>query len=189
MNYTKLEEILGNHINAINSVNEQKELIIDICNLCKKSIKSSGKIIFCGNGGSAADSQHLAAELTGRFLKKESPLPALALTTDSSALTSIANDFNFDQIFSRQISALGSNNDTLIAISTSGNSKNVINAVIAAKKLNVKTVSLTGGNGGELSTISDLSFIVNSSNTARIQEIHILVGHIICESLDEIREN
>mgnify|MGYP001215396679 FL=1 len=182
-----LQNILNDHSKSFESVANQKQLIIDICSQCKKSINLGGKIILCGNGGSAADSQHLAAELTGKFLRGEQPLPALSLTTDTSAITSIANDFTFDEIFSRQLLALGLKNDTLIAISTSGESKNVINAVKVAKQLNIKTVSLTGKNGGTLSQISDFSFKVNSSNTARIQEIHILVGHIICESMEELR--
>ena len=189
MHEKKLETILSSHFKAFEELYNQKKLIIDICNQCKKSIDLGGKIIFCGNGGSAADSQHLASELTGRFSKKEQPLAALSLTTDTSALTSIANDFSFNEIFSRQILALGSKNDTLIAISTSGESKNVINAVKTAKKLKIKTISFSGKDGGSLSKMSDFSLKINSINTARIQEMHILIGHIICESMEELRDN
>ena len=155
---------------------------------CEKVLESKNKFMFCGNGGSAADSQHLAAEFTGRFLKRIQPLPAIALTTDTSAITAIGNDFSFEEIFSRQVSAIGHKGDLLFAISTSGNSKNIIRAVNVAKEAGIFTVALIGYDGGQLGKISDLSIIVDSSFTARIQEMHILVGHIICEALDKKRE-
>ncbi|HCG76537.1 MAG: phosphoheptose isomerase [bacterium (Candidatus Ratteibacteria) CG_4_9_14_3_um_filter_41_21] len=146
-----------------------------------KTLKNNGKIIFCGNGGSAADSQHLAAEFVGRFKKERKAISSLSLTTNTSILTSIANDYSFKEVFSRQIQALGKRGDLLIGISTSGNAENVILAVKTAKKIGIKTIGLTGKNGGKLAEISHLTFIVPSNNTARIQEAHILIGHILAE--------
>ena len=181
----------------VNSFQEHKEvlerLILEsknikkIINVCEKVLETKNKFMFCGNGGSAADSQHLAAEFTGRFRKKVQPLPAIALTTDTSALTAIGNDFSFEEVFSRQVLALGKSGDLIFAISTSGNSKNVIKAVNTAKEIGIHTVALVGHSGGELSKITNISVIVDSSFTARIQEMHILIGHIICEALDAKR--
>ena len=182
----------------VNSFQEHKEvlerLILEsknikkIINVCEKVLETKNKFMFCGNGGSAADSQHLAAEFTGRFRKKVQPLPAIALTTDTSALTAIGNDFSFEEVFSRQVLALGQSGDLLFAISTSGNSKNIIKAVNTAKDIGIHTVALVGYDGGELSKIANMSVIVDSSFTARIQEMHIFVGHMICEALDQKRE-
>ena len=144
------------------------------------------KLLLCGNGGSAADAQHIAAEFINRYELERPPLPAIALTTDTSILTSVGNDYSFDQVFSKQIKALGVEGDVLLAISTSGNSTNVIEAVKAAKSLGIFTVGLTGGEGGQLSSLVDLSLVVKSAVTGRIQETHILVGHIICELVDYI---
>ncbi|MCK4244039.1 MAG: D-sedoheptulose 7-phosphate isomerase [Candidatus Omnitrophica bacterium] len=146
-----------------------------------KTLKQGGKILFCGNGGSAADSQHLAAEFVGRFKRERRPIPALSLTTNSSILTAISNDYDFKNVFSRQVQAMGKKGDLLIGISTSGQAENVILAVKVAKKIGIKTIGLTGKNGGGLAKLSDLSFIVPSNNTARIQEAHILIGHILAE--------
>lgn len=144
------------------------------------------KLLLCGNGGSAADAQHIAAEFINRYELERPPLPAIALTTDTSILTSVGNDYSFDQVFSKQIKALGVEGDVLLAISTSGNSTNVIEAVKAAKSLGIFTVGLTGGEGGQLASLVDLSLVVKSAVTGRIQETHILVGHIICELVDYI---
>ena len=152
----------------------------------KKAIISDSNIFLCGNGGSAADCQHIAAELIGRFRKNRRPFKAFALTTDSSILTCISNDFNYEQIFSRQLKAMGNKGDLLVSISTSGNSMNIINAINEAKKMKIKTLSLLGGNGGEAHNITNDSIIVPSKNTARIQEIHILIIHIICEFLEDL---
>jgi len=140
----------------------------------------NGKILACGNGGSAADAQHFAAELTGRFIRDRRPLAAMALSTDTSALTSIGNDYAFDQVFSRQVQALGRRGDCLVAISTSGNSKNVIEAVRAARDLAVVTIGLLGHDGGALQAHCDHSIVVSSTVTARIQEAHVLLGHTLC---------
>jgi len=141
--------------------------------------------MLCGNGGSAADSQHLAAEFTGRFILDRKPLAALALSTDSSALTCIGNDYSFEEVFSRQVFGLGQNGDCLIGISTSGNSKNVIRAVQSANELGMHTIGLLGRDGGELASLCEISIIVPSKVTARIQEAHILIGHTICGAVEQ----
>lgn len=150
-----------------------------------ESLKSGGKILLCGNGGSAADAQHLAAEFVGRFMRERQPLPAIALTTDSSILTAIANDYGVENIFSRQIQALARPGDVLIAISTSGKSPNVLTAVNGAKRLGLKTICLSGKDGGELAPLVDFPLVIPSANTARIQECHIAIGHVLCELTEE----
>jgi D-sedoheptulose 7-phosphate isomerase len=144
------------------------------------SLRGGGKILFCGNGGSAADAQHLAAELTGRFIRDRRPLAAVALTTDTSALTSIGNDYAFDDIFARPLRALARPGDCLVAISTSGNSGNVRQAVLAARELGVISIGLLGRDGGALKSMCDHAIVVPSPVTARIQEAHILIGHTLC---------
>lgn len=148
--------------------------------LAAQTLRQGGKILFCGNGGSAADSQHLAAELTGRFIKDRKPLAAVALSTDSSALTCIGNDYSFDEVFARQVAGLGRQEDLLIGISTSGNSGNVVRAVEEAHKLGMTTVGLLGRDGGKLRSLCSHSIVVPSQVTARIQECHILIGHTLC---------
>ncbi|MEJ5999077.1 D-sedoheptulose-7-phosphate isomerase [Paucibacter soli] len=148
-------------------------------------LRDGGKLMFCGNGGSAADSQHLAAELTGRFMRERRPLAALALSTDTSALTCIANDYAFDQVFARQLQALGRPGDCLVAISTSGNSANVIAAVQAAHGLGIRAVGLLGRDGGRLRALCSVSVVVPSPTTARIQEAHILIGHSWCGMIEQ----
>ncbi|MCE4555091.1 D-sedoheptulose-7-phosphate isomerase [Roseateles cellulosilyticus] len=143
-------------------------------------LSGGGKIMFCGNGGSAADSQHLASELTGRFIKDRRPLAGLALTTDSSALTCIGNDYSFDDVFVRQVQGLGRAGDALIGISTSGNSGNVLKAVEAAKAMGIFTLGLLGRDGGKLGALCDASIVVPHAVTARIQEAHLLIGHTLC---------
>ena len=141
--------------------------------------------MLCGNGGSAADAQHIAAELRGRFKKEREALAGIALTTDTSALSAIANDYGYELVFSRQVEAIGKKGDVLIAISTSGNSKNVINAINSAKKIGIKIITLTGKDGGEMKNLGDINIIVPSNNTPRIQEMHIMIGHMICALIDE----
>jgi D-sedoheptulose 7-phosphate isomerase len=150
-----------------------------------RCLRSGAKIMFCGNGGSAADSQHLAAELTGRFVSDRRPLAAMALSTDTSALTCIANDYAFDQVFARQVQALARPGDCLVAISTSGNSANVIEAVHAARAAQVHTIGLLGRDGGRLRALCEPSIVVPSGTTARIQEAHILIGHSICGLIEQ----
>ena len=149
------------------------------------ALKKGGKILIFGNGGSAADSQHFAAEMVGRFQKERKGLPAIALTTDTSLLTSLGNDYSFDVIFKRQIEALGSPRDVVIAISTSGNSRNILKGVQQAKKMKLKTIGLTGCGGKRLIQSTDITLVAPSSTTARIQEIHILMIHILCELVEE----
>jgi D-sedoheptulose 7-phosphate isomerase len=148
------------------------------------SIKAGGKILFFGNGGSAADAQHLATELAVRYKKDRAPIAAIALTTDTSALTAIGNDFGFDHLFARQVAALGKKGDVAIAISTSGNSKNVINAIVEAKKLGITVVGFTGKTGGSMAELCDILFNVPSTTTARIQEMHITLGQMFCGALE-----
>lgn len=141
--------------------------------------------MFCGNGGSAADCQHLAAELTGRFIKDRRPLAAIALTTDTSALTSIGNDYSFDEVFARQVQGLGRSGDVLLAISTSGNSRNVIRAVEEALAAGMSVIGLLGREGGTLNELCDVAIVVPSQVTSRIQESHILIGHTLCEIIEQ----
>lgn len=148
------------------------------------ALKSGNKIIFCGNGGSAADAQHLAAELMGRYLIDRAPLAALALTVDTSALTAIANDYSFDEIFARQVRGIGRAGDVLFAISTSGNSKNVLRAIEAARENSIKTIGLTGQSGGLMRQLCDICICVPSDRTNHIQEMHIAVGHMICGAVE-----
>jgi D-sedoheptulose 7-phosphate isomerase len=143
------------------------------------------KLLLFGNGGSAADAQHLAAELVGRFQNERQPLPAIALTTDTSALTAIANDYGYDEVFARQIRALGRTGDVALAISTSGRSPNVLRATEAARSMGMTTIALTGGDGGALTGLADVSLRVSAStHSARIQETHILIGHVLCELVE-----
>ncbi|HYH02562.1 MAG TPA: D-sedoheptulose 7-phosphate isomerase [Bacillota bacterium] len=154
--------------------------------LCQDALKNGYTIFFCGNGGSAADAQHIAAELVGRFQRERNGLPALALTTDTSILTAVSNDYGFEQVFARQVQALVGKNDVVVGISTSGNSPNVVCALEIAKNLGANTVGMTGSNGGRLNDICDVCIKVPSEVTARIQETHILIGHVICQYIDEV---
>jgi D-sedoheptulose 7-phosphate isomerase len=165
-------------------VYEYAEDIVNLGIMIGKRSKLGNKLLICGNGGSAADSQHFAAEVVGRFEKERKGFSAIALTTDTSALTAIGNDYGFDKIFSRQVEAIGQKGDILIGISTSGNSNNVIEAVKVAKDLGIFTVGLLGKDGGQLKDLVDKAFIVRSNNTARIQEVHITFIHAICRVLD-----
>lgn len=155
------------------------------CELAVNTIKNENKILLFGNGGSAADAQHIAAELTGRYKLERRGLPAIALTTDTSALTAIGNDYGYDRIFDRQVEALANKGDLLIGISTSGSSKNVIRAFNKGKELGCKTIGLTGKNGGEFLDTCNVNIVVPSNDTARIQEVHILIGHIICQIIED----
>jgi D-sedoheptulose 7-phosphate isomerase len=150
-----------------------------------KALRAGGKVLFCGNGGSAADAQHLAAEFTGRYLKERRALPALALHANTSSLTAIGNDYGFDLVFARQLEALGKEGDVLVGISTSGNSRNVIRAMEVAKAKSIYTIALTGA-GGKMKDLADCAICIPSEDTPRIQECHILTGHIICEIAEEM---
>jgi len=156
-----------------------------LCEVCAEAVRGGGKIIFFGNGGSAADAQHLATELMVRYLRDRAPIPAIALTTDTSALTAIGNDFGFDHLFSRQIEALGRAGDVAIGISTSGTSANVIRGLEAAKAGGLTAAGLAGRGGGSMVGLADPLLIVPSSDTARIQEMHITLGHMLCGALEK----
>ena len=165
-------------VSCVDSIVSAAELMIE-------TIKSGAKILLCGNGGSAADSQHLAAELVSKLKLERSAIPAIALTTNTSTLTAIANDYDFSQIFVRQLEAFGRKNDLLIGISTSGNSEDVLKAVDYAHKNGLRTIVMTGGNGGDLAGKADVDIIVPSEDVQRIQEAHITVGHILCDILEQ----
>lgn len=173
------------HLEAVRALHAQLDVIEGIGALAVASLRRGARILICGNGGSAADAQHIAAELVGRFAHQRRGLPAIALTTDTSALTSIGNDFGFDHVFARQVEALGREGDILIGISTSGNSRNVIEAVKAAREMGMTTVGLLGGSGGALKDMVDHALVVPSPDTPRIQECHILIGHIWCAMIDD----
>lgn len=162
--------------------------IIEISQMVTDCLKKKGKVIIFGNGGSASDSQHIAAEFVGRFKKDRPAYPAISLNTNTSIITSLANDYGYDIVFARQIEALGTGNDVVIGISTSGKAKNVTLGIKQAKKMGLKTVVLTGRDGEELAKLADASLLVPSSVTARIQEAHITIGHIICELAEQALE-
>lgn len=176
---------ISEHLKVVSSLSSLNEAVCQTGEMAGLCLKSGGKIMFCGNGGSAADSQHLAAELTGRFIHDRRPLAAIALSTDSSALTCIGNDYSFDEVFARQVAGLGRAGDLLIGISTSGNSRNVIRAVEEAQKLGMQTIGLLGRDGGQLRNLCDHSIVVSSTVTARIQECHILIGHTLCGLIEQ----
>jgi D-sedoheptulose 7-phosphate isomerase len=164
-------------------------ILIDAVQQCvdiiTKSLKEGGKILFCGNGGSAADAQHLAAEFSGRFYKDRKALPAEALHVNTSYLTAVANDYSYDVVYSRLIDGIGNAGDVLVGISTSGNSVNIVNALAKAKEKGMSTISMTGTTGGNMKALSDVLLNIPSSDTPRIQECHILLGHIICQLVEE----
>lgn len=174
------ERALVSHTQTFASLSSLRPHLMAAAEACGDAVRNGNKLLFCGNGGSAADAQHLAAELVGRLVRDRRPLAGLALTTDSSGLTCIANDFGYDEVFSRQVEGLGKSGDVLIAISTSGNSPNVIRAVEVAKPMGITTVGLLGRGGGQLAGLVDLPIVVASDETARVQEAHIFLGHMLC---------
>ena len=181
-----INEQIEMHEQTVKALKENcLETIQHIAEVCEKAIRDGHKILLCGNGGSAADSQHIAAEFVGRFVKERISLPAIALTTDTSILTAIGNDYGYDDVFRRQVEGLGVAGDVLIGISTSGNSKNVLAAFKEAKKKGIHTVAFTGSKPSESEKIANFTLKVPSTVTARIQECHILVGHIICNYVVE----
>lgn len=176
---------LREHLGLFQSLSALSPEIERAAGFISEAMRGGHKLLLCGNGGSAADSQHIAAEMTGRFSKDRRPLAAIALSTDSSALTCIANDFSFDEVFWRQVVALGSRGDCLLAISTSGNSRNVIRAAEAARAAEMHVIGLLGKGGGPLRELCDVPIIVPSQTTARIQEAHIFIGHTLCALVEE----
>lgn len=181
-----IQQSLENSIQAKKEfVSTQEQELLLLVDWLVSAFNSGGKLLVFGNGGSAADAQHLAAEFVNRFLIDRRPLPAIALTTDSSILTSIGNDFSFDDVFTKQIHSLGKKEDIALGISTSGNSPNVVNAIKAAREIGMQTAVLTGGNGGKLATEADLVLNVPSDQTPHIQETHVWIEHMICWLVDE----
>lgn len=175
---------LDEHAELVSRIEAVASAVDDAGAALLACLGGGGCVFFCGNGGSAADCQHLAAELTGRFVRERAPKAGLALTTDSSALTAIGNDYGFDEVFARQLGGLARPGDCLVAISTSGYSKSVIRAVEVAKDIGVATIGLLGRDGGALRELCDMAVVVPSESTARIQEMHILIGHSWCETVD-----
>jgi D-sedoheptulose 7-phosphate isomerase len=163
---------------------ELQSLIAEACEMAVQTLNAGNKILLCGNGGSAADSQHIAAELTGRYKKERRSLAGIALTTDTSALTAIANDYAYEEVFSRQVEALAREGDLIIGISTTGNSNNVLRAFQKGREIGCKTLGLSGKGGGKFNGSCDLNIVVPANDTARIQEMHILIGHSICQAID-----
>lgn len=182
---TTLQRNLSEHMEVCSRLMALADAVAAAGALVAGALARGNKLMLCGNGGSAADCQHLAAELTGRFIRDRKALHAIALTTDTSAITCIGNDYSFDEIFSRQVLGLGREGDCLLAISTSGNSRNVVRAVEAARSLGVSTVGLLGRDGGHLRSLCDIPIVVRSETTARIQEAHILIGHTLCGMIEE----
>jgi len=186
----KLENMIRDELNAHKNtieatINSLIPIIKEASKLMVDTLKKGNKILLCGNGGSASDAQHIAAELTGRYKKERRGLAGIALNTDTSAITAISNDYGYESVFSRQVEALANRGDLLIGISTSGNSKNILFALEEAKTLGCKTIGLSGNSGGEMSTICNLNIVVPSNDTPRIQEMHILIGHILCQAVDD----
>jgi len=184
MKNTIIKEFLEHQETIEKVIKTMQEPLQIASKLAVDTLKNKNKILICGNGGSAADAQHFAAELTGRYKTERKGLPAIALTTDTSALTAIGNDYGYDRVFDRQVEALANKGDLLVGISTSGNSANVINALKVAKKISCKTIGLTARDGGAMNDFCDVNIIVPSNDTPRIQEMHILFIHTICQIID-----
>ena len=183
-----ISDILNDSFNNLQKVISDKGLILEIETITTKIIKAfkdGNKLLLCGNGGSASDAQHIAAELSGRFIKERKPLYAEALHVNSSYMTAVSNDYGFEYTYSRMLEAIGKKGDVLIALSTSGNSENVVNAVKMANSLDMLSVGMSGATGGKIKDLCQHNIIIPSSNTARIQEAHIIVGHIFCQIIEE----
>lgn len=181
----KIKLHIKNHLNLIKkNADEISFCSENIAKEIKKTLKNKKTIFFVGNGGSAADCEHIAGELVGRYKRNRPPYKAISLTTDTSVITCIANDFGYEKIFERQLQGLGVNGDLLIAYSTSGRSKNIINVLKIAKKLKIRSICLLGNKGGKCKNLSNYSYVVKSNSTANIQEVHHLIGHIFCSLVD-----
>ena len=181
---TNVNKIIDDSIKVKEELKKENKIIYKIGILISKCINKGGKVFFFGNGGSAADAQHISAELVGRYQIKRKGLPSIAFTTNTSVLTAISNDFGYDIVFERQVKSTVTSDDVVVGISTSGASANIIKGIIAAKKIGAKTVGLTGLNGAKLVKVADITLKVPSQNTQRIQECHIMVGHIICDIVE-----
>jgi D-sedoheptulose 7-phosphate isomerase len=178
------DQAIAEHLMVINSLREQQPLLQRIAEKMTSAILAGHKVLWCGNGGSAADSQHLAAELMGHFRRERRGLPSIALTTDTSILTAIANDYGYERVFERQVEALCTKGDVLVGISTSGSSKNVCAALKSARKSGAFTVAFTGQGGGAMASVAEITLSIASKDTARIQEGHILCGHMLCDWIE-----
>ena len=187
MNYRPaIERIWDEHVHVAKALHALAGEVDRVVRLIAASMAQGGVLLVCGNGGSAADAQHIAAELTGRFFRDRKPLPALALHGNTSSLTAIGNDYGYDEVFAREVGAHGRKGDVLLAISTSGNSRNVLRAIEVARDKGMAVIGLTGSDGGKMRDLCDVCLCVPSASTPRIQECHILVGHTICELLEEV---
>jgi D-sedoheptulose 7-phosphate isomerase len=180
-----IEKTIEEHLRVISNLKALIPKIQKASTEMSNCLRNGGKVLWFGNGGSAADAQHLAAELVGRFERERRPLASIALTTDTSILTAVSNDYGFEKIFSRQVQALCKSGDVVVGISTSGCSKNVNNGFEAAREKGAFLIGLTGGNGGDMSHLCDLCLVVPSERTARIQEAHILIGHLLCDEIEK----
>lgn len=176
----RIENAFDEIANNFTKLKQKSSVVEQIAQTWINALANGNKVIFCGNGGSAADSQHLAAELMGRYKFDRAPMPAMSLTVDTSALTAIGNDYGYDKVFSRQLKGIGNAGDVLVGISTSGNSKNILDAFSVAKEKGIKTVAFTGETGGEMLKAADICLNVPSNTTNNIQEMHIACGHLIC---------
>ena len=180
-----IKQELNEHLTTLDATMKSIGSSLEVAaNICIDSLKQGGKILLFGNGGSAADAQHIAAELVGRYKLERKGLSAIALSTDTSSLTAIANDYGYEHVFDRQIEALANPEDVAIGISTSGNSSNVINALQLSKNIGCKSIGLSGKSGGDMNKLCDVNLVIPANDTARIQEMHILVGHIICHLIE-----
>jgi D-sedoheptulose 7-phosphate isomerase len=181
---TVFENALIEHLDVVRQIQNQVPVLEAIAVAMATCVRAGGKILWCGNGGSAGDSQHLAAELVGRFRRERRAMPSIALTTNTSILTAIANDYGYDEVFLRQVEAIGNPGDLLVGISTSGNSRNVVAALESARVQGIVTVAFTGYGGGQMAAHADHLFDIASRDTARIQEAHILAGHMLCDWIE-----
>jgi len=181
-----IERIWDEHVHVAKALHSLAGDVDRVVQLIAESMAEGGVLLVCGNGGSAADAQHIAAELTGRFFRDRKPLPALALHANTSSLTAIGNDYGYGEVFAREVGAHGRRGDVLLAISTSGNSHNIVRAIEVAREKDMAVVGLTGADGGKMRDLCDVCLCVSSTSTPRIQECHILIGHTICELLEQI---
>lgn len=184
-NVDKIKAIWNEHLEVARALPYMASEVAKAVEMIRASLAAGGKLLIAGNGGSAADAQHIAAELTGRFVRERKPLPALALHANSSALTAIGNDYGYEHVFARELAAHARPGDVLLAISTSGGSKNILRAIEEAREKKVAVIGMTGESGGAMRTACDLCLCVPSKSTARIQEMHIMIGHTICELVEE----
>lgn len=178
------QKAISDHLEVVREISSQQELLERIAARMSRALLEGNKILWCGNGGSAADSQHLAAELMGRFRRERRALPSIALTTNTSVLTAVGNDYGYDQVFQRQVEAVCSSGDVLVGISTSGMSRNVCAALETARRMGAFTVAFTGQSGGSMASLAEMVLRIQSEDTARIQEGHILCGHMLCDYVE-----